>query len=138
MSPSHCNAMSVMVPGWLDKRGKASKKLAFGAHLQCLAALVSDSDGPGGRDDKWECATKIGENMTRGNIVTGSVRAGFHVGGTNVKLPCAELGVFLPRKLVGGNWLEEGLLEEGRVLKDHRGRVRRPNTYTAASGEWDS
>ena len=76
--------------------------------------------------------------MTRGNIVMGSVRAGFHVSGTNVKLPCAELGVFLPRKLEGGNWLEEGLLEGGRVPKDRRGRVRQPDTSTAAGGEWDS
>ncbi|GJN38183.1 hypothetical protein PR202_gb27201 [Eleusine coracana subsp. coracana] len=101
VSPSHCNPMSVMVRGWLDKRGKASKKLAFGAYLQRLAALIYDSDGPGGRNDKWECAMEIGENTTRGNIVTGSVRANFHVGGTNIKLPCVELGVFLPRKLEG-------------------------------------
>ncbi|GJN11525.1 hypothetical protein PR202_ga29724 [Eleusine coracana subsp. coracana] len=138
VSPSHCNPMLVMVRGWLDKRGKASKKLAFGAYLQRLAALICDGDGPGGRNDKWECVTEIGENMTRGNIVTGSVRAGFHVGGTNIKLPCAELGVFLPRKLEGGNWLEEGLLEGGRVLKDRRGRARQPDTSTAAGGEWDS
>ncbi|GJN00040.1 hypothetical protein PR202_ga17189 [Eleusine coracana subsp. coracana] len=76
--------------------------------------------------------------MTHGNIVTGSVRAGFHVSGTNVKLRCTELGVFLPRKLEGGNWLEEGLLEGGRVLKDRCGRVRQPDTSTTAGGEWDS
>ncbi|GJN00039.1 hypothetical protein PR202_ga17188 [Eleusine coracana subsp. coracana] len=52
VSPSHCNPMSVMVQGWLDKRGKASKKLAFGAYLQCLAALVCDGDGSRGRNDK--------------------------------------------------------------------------------------
>ena len=56
---------------------------------------------------------EIGENMTRGNIVTGSVHTGCHVGSTNIRLSCAELGVFLHHKLEGGNWLEEGLLEGG-------------------------
>ena len=31
VSPSHCNPMTVMVRGWFEKRGKKSKKLAFGA-----------------------------------------------------------------------------------------------------------
>lgn len=56
-------------------------------------------DGVGGRPNHWVDAITIGKPMTRGKIVTGSVKKGFHVTCTSIRLPCEELEVLLPEKL---------------------------------------
>lgn len=54
------------------------------------------------RLERWMNPMFISEDMTRGKIFTGCACVDYHIGGTSIRLPCPELGVFLAQNLPGG------------------------------------
>lgn len=78
--------------------------------------------------------------MTHKRTVTESKVAGYHVCGTNIGLPCPELGLFIAGKR---DWLERKLFEVNKLIKDKRGKRVKGDAGTStaaatASSLWDA
>lgn len=92
---------------------------------------------------QWVSPVIMNESMTRGKTITGSERQGYFLCGTNIRLLGTKLGLFLPHKINGGNWLEVNLREHNKVMKNKCGRkesVEQTLAIVAAEGwgSWDS